>query len=141
GRAGARGWGLRVGAAGGQRVEDRLPAVVDFLDIAVGEDLADRLLHSGLGEIATENPVAIGAHHAGFESHGERELGDDHGQQGQDEDHREEREAPLVTPRAAAWHAHGAVTLMPTVTGGCSTGPPAIMAVTVTSTARGRARS
>src|SRR5262249_39794432 len=121
------------------RVERDLPGLVETVDVRVGQDLPDRLLDSRLREIAREDAIPVGADHARLEAHREGELRDDDRQQGEHEDHREQRESLLLAD--VPLRAHGVLALIDTLTGGCSTGWPPTMVVSVTSTARGTARS
>src|SRR5262249_31148255 len=122
-----------------QRVERHLTVFVDGVHVRVRQDLADRLLHAGLGQVAAKHAVAVRPHHARLEPHREGELGDHDRQERQHEDDREQGESALVAGMAA--HLHGAFTRMDTSTGGCSTAWPPTIAVSVTSTAFGSERS
>ena len=102
----------RVRGSGGQPQRRRLPGqgavehdltvLVERRDLGLAQDLADRLLHAGLGQMAGLHAVPIGAHHRGLEARGERDLGDHHRQQRQHQHDRDQGEAALALHGAAA---------------------------------------
>ena len=65
----------------------------------VGDDLANRLLEPGLGEMIADDSVLVRAHGRGLEPHRVRELGADDGHQRHHQQHDQQREPAFVFDR------------------------------------------
>ena len=150
---------LRLGAGLRDLIEDDLPLLVETLDGAIAQHLPDGLLDPRLGQVPGQDGVLVRADHGCLEPHGECELGDHDAQEGQHERHRQQSETALVggepsrgrarvASQSSPWPDadvvvpfHCEFTRIGTVIGGACWTRPFVIAVSVTSTARGTIRS